>query len=44
LKIGSAVTVNGDAYTVRDRRRPAHHADGAVTEVDLVKTSAITPP
>jgi hypothetical protein len=36
LQIGSSVTVDGVAYTVRDRRRPTHYVDGAVTEADLV--------
>jgi hypothetical protein len=37
LKIGSAVTVDGANYTVRDRRRSLQHVDGAITEADLVK-------
>jgi hypothetical protein len=43
LQIGSALTVDGVPYTVRDRRKAPAHVDGAITEADLVLTSAVTP-
>jgi hypothetical protein len=40
IAIGSALTVDGEAFTVRDKRLPPGMVDGAVTQVLLKKADS----